>query len=203
MNTSKDLEQWDDSFTFPLRKKEEGAVGASVKKEEAPTVAVKTEEIDWDVYSFPPIPPDDTEKETSVEAKEEGEESASSSGLPVMQTVLENKWVYYESEGVLKNLELKKKIDLKDLVDPEKIVLFLNLTELREKWNYKSLRRSLEKACWIKFDMGLDELLQKYPHGSKIPWKKVEDKKEMSLVPEQEPTMNPKHTVPKNKLLKQ
>ena len=181
------------TFSFPPRPNVEEQRGVEVKKEAVESFKKFDEIDDWESFSFPSRPQEEKgivpETEQKDEEEEEEEEEGGATSPPDMVVAPnpgedENKWEYKHEEGFLVNLGMGKKIDLKDLSDVDNIKRLLALTKLNNKWNYPSLRRSMEKASWVKFDMGLDELVFKYDGYGKIPWKPK---------PKAEPTLSMKH----------
>lgn len=98
-----------------------------------------------------------------------GEETGgrgSADGLPAPEG-----WFYCAQTGFLKNLTLKKKVDLDHLNEAHKIVRLFAVFELRPDLAFDSLQAALEAASQARFGVSTEALLRRHSDGSAIVWK--------------------------------
>lgn len=170
-----------ESFQFPL---EEECASLSLFKilEKANDVAEVEEEIDWNSFQFP-IQENNEKKEFASESEaiaqeEDDGDDEGDSGSAILspaapiepEDIVVSQWEYRVESGFLENQILKKKIDLRNLNDANKIGRLLALCRDNPKMSFDSLVRALEKASWTVFDMELRDLLKCYPSGTVLPW---------------------------------
>lgn len=137
--------------------------------------------VSWESFSFPELPVVEVNPEDNEDAEEEDDGDSKGDAETVLapppplepEDIIVSHWDYNHEAGCLENKVLKKKIDLKNLDDVNKIHRLLVVCKDNPKMAFESLVRSLEKASWVVFDMELKDLMTCYPAGTTLLWKRT------------------------------